>query len=138
MLNEFNKKRLDKRLDLLFFPEEGKCVIIELKAPSVGVKDNIQQMDKYAELLANFISSNFTINQFYTYLLTDNFNKYDKPNGYRKIYGINGFVRDSNNIKDYDTDITIANQYSEVIRYTDLYERAKKRNKIFFSKLNIN
>ena len=137
MLNEFNKKRLDKRLDLLFFPEEGKCIIIELKDPSVGVNENAQQMDKYAELLANFISPEFSIDHFYTYLLTDNFNKYDKPNGYRKIYNLDGFVRNSNDIKNYDDDKIIANQYSEVIRYTDIYERAKKRNEIFFQKLNI-
>ena len=94
-------------------------------------------MDKYAELLANFISPEFSIDHFYTYLLTDNFNKYDKPNGYRKIYNLDGFVRNSNDIKNYDDDKIIANQYSEVIRYTDIYERAKKRNEIFFQKLNI-
>jgi hypothetical protein len=136
-LNEFNEKRLNKRMDLLFFPEERKCIIIELKDPKIGVNENAGQMDKYAELLANFVKPEFAIEHFYTYLITDNFNKYDKPSGYRKIYNIDGFVRDSADIKNFENDLTIANQYSEIIRYTDIYERANKRNEIFFSKLNI-
>ncbi|MDR1173865.1 MAG: ATP-binding protein [Treponema sp.] len=138
MLNEFNKKRLKKRIDLLFFPEEKKCIIIELKDPKVGIDDNISQMDKYAKLLANFVKPEFSIENFFTYLITDNFNKYDKPgNGYRKIYGIDGFVRNSVNITSYENDNTIADQYSEVIRYTDIHKRASNRNRIYIEKLNI-
>jgi hypothetical protein len=136
-LNEFNEKRLSKRIDLLFFPEEKKCIIIELKDPKIGVNENASQMDKYAELLANFVKPEFSIGHFFTYLITDNFNKYDKPMGYRKIYNIDGFVRDSSDIKSFENDATIANQYSEIIRYTDIYTRANKRNEIFFNKLNI-
>jgi hypothetical protein len=136
LLNEFNQKRLCKRIDLLFFPEEKKCVIIELKDPKVGkVNDSVNQMDKYTELLANFIKEEFSIEQFYTYFITDNFNKFDRPTGYRKIYGVEGFVRNSSDIKSFENDTTIANQYSEVIRYTDIYTRASKRNNIFFKKL---
>jgi hypothetical protein len=138
MLNEFDKKRLESRVDLLFFPEERQCIIIELKDPKVGIAEGVSQMDKYAQLLANFIKPDFSIEFFYTYLITDNFNKYDRPNGdFRKIYGIEGFVRHSANINNFDTGMVIANQYSEVIRYTDIYERAHKRNKIFMQKLNI-
>ncbi|GHV86802.1 hypothetical protein AGMMS50255_0980 [Spirochaetia bacterium] len=137
MLNEFDKKRLEKRIDLLFFPEEKQCIIIELKDPKVGITEGVSQMDKYAQLLANFIRQEFSIDFFYTYLITDNFNKYDRPGGFRKIYGIDGFVRHSTDINNFDTGMIIANQYSEVIRYTDIYERAHKRNKIFMQKLNI-
>jgi hypothetical protein len=52
------------------------------------------------------------------------------------MYGIDGFVRPAADIKSYENDSTIANQYSEVIRYTDIYERALKRNRVFFEKLN--
>jgi hypothetical protein len=138
LLNEFNKKRLSKRIDLLFFPEEKKCIIIELKDPKVGLDENVYQMDKYAKLLANFVKPEFSIESFFTYLITDNFNRYDKPgNGYRKIYGIDGFVRNSANITSYENDNTIADQYSEVIRYTDIHKRASNRNRIYFEKLNI-
>ncbi|MDR2438803.1 MAG: ATP-binding protein [Planctomycetaceae bacterium] len=138
MLAEFNKKRLQNKIDLLFFPEEKKCIIIELKDPKVGLNENVFQMDRYVQLLANFMKPEFSIENFFTYLITDNFNKYDKPgNGYRKIYGIDGFVRNSADIKSYENDNTVANQYSEVIRYTDIYKRANKRNKIFFEKMNL-
>jgi hypothetical protein len=138
ILNEFDKKRLERRIDLLFFPEEKQCIIIELKDPKVGTAEGVSQMDKYAELLANFLKPEFSIEFFYTYLITDNFNLFDKPgSAFRKIYGIDGFVRHSVDIRSYYTDTTIANQYSEVIRYTDIYERAHKRHKIFMQKLNI-
>jgi hypothetical protein len=137
-LNEFNRKRMSQRIDLLFFPDEKKCIIIELKDPKASVDENVYQMDKYVQLIANFIKREYSIDNFYTYLVTDSFNKYDKPgNGYRKIYGIEGFVRNSADVKSFDNDLTIANQYSEVIKYSDIYERANKRNKIYFSKLNI-
>jgi hypothetical protein len=138
MLNEFDKKRLESRIDLLFFPEEKQCIIIELKDPKVNTMDGVSQMDRYAQLLANFIKPEFSIEFFYTYLITDNFNKYDSPSGdFRRIHGIEGFVRHSANINNFDTGMVIANQYSEVIRYTDIYDRARKRNKIFMQKLNI-
>jgi hypothetical protein len=138
MLNEFNKKRLQNRIDLLFFPEEKKCVILELKDPKASLDQNVFQMDRYVQYIANFVKPEFSIESFFTYLITDNFNKYDKPgNGYRKIYGVEGFVRNSADVKSYDNDNTIANQYSEVIRYTDIYKRANKRNKIFFEKMNL-
>jgi hypothetical protein len=63
-LNEFNNKRLNKRIDLLFFPEEKKCIIIELKDPKMGVNENAVQMDKYAALLTNFVKSEFSIEHF--------------------------------------------------------------------------
>ena len=136
-LNEFEKKRMERRIDLLFFPEEKKCIIIELKDPKVDMVEGVSQLDRYTEFLANFIKPEFSIDEFFTYLITDNFNLFDKPSGYRKIYGLEGFVRDSISIKNYYNDLPIANQYSEVVRYTDIYERARKRNKIFMQKLNI-
>lgn len=137
-IDSFNKKRLDNRTDLLFFPEEKKCIIIELKAPNVGLDEQVFQMDRYVKMIANFVKPKFKIEQFYTYFITDNFNsKYDKPTGYRKIYGLDCFVRNSLDIVDFETEETIANQYSEVIRYTDIYTRAKRRNDVFFHKLNI-
>ncbi|MDR1834548.1 MAG: hypothetical protein LBQ96_01960 [Fusobacteriaceae bacterium] len=137
-LREFNQDRLRKRIDLLFFPEEKKCIIIELKDPKAKVDENVLQMDRYAQLIANFVKPEYGIEQFYTYLITDNFNKYDKPgNGYRKIYGMDGFVRSSAEVKSFEDDHPIADQYSEVIRYTDIYGRARKRNEVFFTKLGV-
>lgn len=137
LLNEFNTKRLDKRIDLLFFPSESKCIIIELKSPNKGLDVNIGQMDNYVKLIANYIKPEYKIEQFYTFLITDNFNKTDYPSGYKKIYGLDGFYRTSIDVPNFENGITIANQYSEIIKYTDIYKRAKNRNNIFFEKLNI-
>ncbi|MDR3238455.1 MAG: hypothetical protein LBT84_08120, partial [Spirochaetia bacterium] len=60
-LDEFNQKRLRKRIDLLFFPAEKKCIIIELKDPKAGLNDNVLQMDRYAQLIANFVKPEFSI-----------------------------------------------------------------------------
>lgn len=137
LLNEFDNKRLEKRIDLLFFPSESKCIIIELKSPNIGIPQNLAQMDEYVKLIANYIKPEYKIEQFYTYLITDNFNKVDYPTGYKKMYGLNGFYRKSIDVPNIDNGTTIANQYSEVIEYSDIYKRASKRNNIFFKKLNI-
>jgi hypothetical protein len=136
-LNEFNRRRMEQRIDLLFFPEEKKCIIIELKDPKSKVNEDAGQMDKYAEFIANFAREEYSIENFYTYLITDSFNKYDRPTGYRKIYGIEGFVRSALDIQSFDNGQTIANQYAEVIRYTDIHKRANNRNRIFMEKLNL-
>ena len=138
MLNEFDKKRMERRIDLLFFPEEKQCIIIELKDPKVDLANGVVQMDRYAKQLANFIKPELSIEHIYTYLITDNFNDYDHPgHGFRKIYGIEGFVRPSSDISSYEGERKIADQYAEVIRYTDIYKRAKNRHKIYMEKLNI-
>ena len=137
LLNEFNNKRLERRIDLLFFPSEAKCIIIELKSPNIGISQNLAQMDEYVKLIANYIKPEYKIEQFYTYLITDNFNKIDYPTGYKKMYGLNGFYRKSIDVPNIDNGTTIANQYSEVIEYSDIYKRASKRNDIFFEKLGI-
>ncbi|MDR0908404.1 MAG: hypothetical protein LBM77_01435 [Spirochaetaceae bacterium] len=137
-LNAFNHKRLEDRIDLLFFPSEHQCIIIELKDPKIRLDENALQMDRYAQLLANFVKEKYAIKHFFTYLITDNFNIYDKPSSdFRKIYGIEGFVRRNSDITSYTTNETIASLYSEVIRFTDIYERAKNRNKIYFKKMGI-
>ena len=138
MLNEFEKKRLERRIDLLFFPQERQCIIIELKDPKMGIANGVVQMDRYARQIANFIKPELSIEHIYTYLITDNFNKYDHPGaGFRKIYGIDGFVRPSSDIGSFEKEERIADQYTEVIRYTDIYKRAKNRNSIYMEKLNI-
>jgi hypothetical protein len=136
-LNEFNKKRLKNRVDLFFFMEKGECIIIELKDPKADLNENISQLDIYVQRIANFIKKELKIENFFTYLITDNFNKYSKPTGYKKIHSLNGFVRNSIDVTSYEDNSTIANQYSEVITHTDIFKRANQRNKIFFEKMGI-
>lgn len=71
-LNSSGKKRLDKRPDILLFPEDGKCIIIELKAPHVDVSDHLNQINKYASLIRNYTNDEFEITRFYGYLIGEN------------------------------------------------------------------
>ncbi|HAF27780.1 MAG TPA: ATP-binding protein [Bacteroidales bacterium] len=67
-LNSLSEKRLTKRPDILLFPDEGKCIIIEFKAPDVNVSDHLSQIDFYANLIRNYTIDEFQITTFYGYL----------------------------------------------------------------------
>ena len=60
-LNSLGEKRLEKRPDILLFPQEGKCLIIELKAPDVNVSEHLTQIDFYASLIRNYTANDFQI-----------------------------------------------------------------------------
>ena len=42
-----------RRPDILLYPEEGKCIIIEFKAPDVEVSMYLSQINKYAMMINN-------------------------------------------------------------------------------------
>lgn len=133
-----NEDRFAKRPDILLFPEENKCIIIEFKNPEVNVSEHLTQITNYASLIWNFANKEFIFNTFYGYLIgegiepTDvrlhdgdfieafNFNYLFRP--HKKIFGAFGKAD--------------ASLYTEVIKYSTLLERAKKRNQIFIDKLN--
>ncbi|GHT38600.1 hypothetical protein AGMMS49965_02480 [Bacteroidia bacterium] len=126
-----------RRTDILLFPKEGKCIIIELKAPDVDVSKHLNQINRYASLINNLSKNKYKFNTYYGYLIGENV--------------------DINAIEDNDTDFISAHNlnyifrpykriagkfgknngslYTEVIKYSTLLERAKLRNKIFIDKL---
>ena len=57
------------RPDICLFPEEGKCVIIEFKAPDVDLSEHTSQIPKYAKLIANYSRDEFKFNQFFGFLI---------------------------------------------------------------------
>ena len=136
-LNSLGEKRLSKRPDILLFPDEGKCIIIEFKAPDVNVAEHLEQINFYASLLLNYTIDELKILSFYGYLIGEsiedrdvrgrvssfeyspNFHYWFKPS--EKVINFNG----GNN----------GNIYTEIIKYSDLLERAQLRNKIFIDKL---
>jgi hypothetical protein len=123
--------------DILLFPDEGKCIIIEFKNINVNVSDHLNQINNYASLIKRFSNEQFNIETFYGYLIgesinTDDVRSFDadflpaynfdyvfRPN--KKIYGGEG-GRDGA-------------LYTEVIKYSTLLERATRRNEIFIKKL---
>ncbi len=136
-LKSFGESRNIKRPDVLLFPEEGKCIIIEFKAPHVNVSDHLTQIDKYASLIRNYTEDQFQITTFYGYLLGESIDPRDvlgAVSRYEYSYQFDYLFRPSENVIGFDGR-TNGSIYSEVIKYTTLLERAKQRNRIFIEKL---
>jgi len=71
-LKSNNEKRLTKRPDVLLFPQEGKCILIEFKAPNVNVSEHLNQVNFYSNLIRNYTDDRFQITTFYGYLIGEN------------------------------------------------------------------
>ena len=132
-----NKDAGERRPDVLLFPKEGKCIIIEFKAPDVDVSNHLNQINRYARLINNLSTDKISINTYYGYLIGEsididevqdadsdfissaNLNYIYRP--YKKITG--KFGRENGAL------------YTEIIKYSTLLERAQLRNQIFIDKL---
>jgi len=136
-LNSLGEKRLDKRPDVLLFPQEGKCIIIEFKAPDVNVSEHLSQVDFYANLIRNYTTDKFQITTFYGYLIGENIEDRDvrgRVSRFEHSYHFDYWFRPSENVIGFD-DKTNGSIYTEVIKYSTFLKRAKLRNKIFIDKL---
>jgi len=136
-LTSLGEDRKKKRPDILLFPDEGKCIIIEFKNPNVNVSEYLQQIPKYASWIGKYTKDKFFTHTFYGYLIGQSIEPQDvlsvdaeyiadshfkflfKPS--QKLYF--GETREKGSL------------YTEVIQYSVLLERAKMRNKIFIDKL---
>lgn len=129
-----------RRPDVLLYPNEGKCIIIEFKAPDVDVSKYLAQINKYALVINNLSNEKFKIRAFYGYIIGENI-EYDfiqendssfkqSPNLkyiFRPSYKLPGkFGRESGDL------------YTEIIKYSDILKRAKLRNRILMEKLDEN
>jgi hypothetical protein len=127
--------RLKQRPDIFIFPEEGKCVLIEFKAPNIKLDLHLDQISRYAKLIANY--SEKQINQFYGFLIGESINKIDIPDRYRKpAYG-NYWFYPNEPVRSIDKDIIIADMYQEIIPLSAIADRAEIRNRSFAEKLGI-
>jgi len=137
-LSSLRENRKIKRPDVLLFPSEGKCIIIEFKAPDVNTSDHLTQIDFYANLIRNYSEDKFQITTFYGYLIGENIEPRDvlgRVSRYEHSYHFDYLFRPSENVIGFDGRSN-GSIYSEVIKYTTLLERARLRNKIFIDKLN--
>lgn len=136
-LTSLGENRKIKRPDVLLFPEEGKCIIIEFKAPHVNASDHLTQIDRYANLIRNYTEDKFQITTFYGYLLGESIEPNDVRgvvSRYEHSYQFDYLYRPAENVVGFNGR-TNGSIYTEVIKYTTLLERAKQRNKIFINKL---
>lgn len=131
------ERRLTKRPDVLLFPDEGKCIIIEFKAPEVNVSEHLNQIDFYASLIRNYTIDEIQITTFYGYLLGENIEDRDvrgRVSSFEHSYHLDYWFRPAQKVIGFDnrSDGSI---YMEVIKFSTLLQRAKNRNKVFIEKL---
>lgn len=127
----------DRRPDIMLYPAEGKCILIEFKAPDVDVSKYLDQINRYAMVINNLSDEKFKFHAFYGYLIGETV-EYDfieennsafkqAPNLkflFRPSYDLPGrFGRPSGDL------------YTEIIKYSDILKRAQLRNKILMEKL---
>lgn len=139
-LLSLGENRTIKRPDVLLFPEEGKCIIIEFKTPEANVSEHLTQIDLYASLIRNYTEDKFQITTFYGYLIGESIEPRDvmgRVSRYEYSYHFDYLFRPSENVNGFD-DRKNGSIYTEVIKYSTLLQRAKKRNEIFIEKLKIN
>ena len=137
-LNSLGEKRLDKRPDILLFPQEGKCLIIELKAPDVNVSEHLTQIDFYASLIRNYTADDFQITTFYGFLIGEDIENRDvrgRISRFEHALHLDYWFRPSEKVIDFSGRVD-GSIYTEVIKYSTLLQRAKLRNKIFIDKLD--
>lgn len=136
-LDSLKEKRLTKRPDILLFPEEGKCIIIEFKAPDVNVSEHLNQIDFYASLLRNYTIDKLQITTFYGYLIGESIEDRDvrgRVSRFEYSPRFNYWFRPSEKVIDFNNG-NDGNIYTEIIKFSSLLERAKLRNKMFIDKL---
>lgn len=133
-----DENRYAKRPDILLFPDEGKCIIIEFKNPDVNVSDHLTQITNYASLIWNFARPEFKFESFYGYLIGEKINPIDvrfNDGDFREAYHFDYLFRPHKAVPGFFIKGD-ASLYTEVIKYSTLYERAKRRNEIFIKKLD--
>lgn len=136
-LKSFNRDQLGKRTDILLFPQEHKCIIIELKSTEADVTKYLLQTVEYAGLIRQYTKEKFEITNFYGYLIGEDFDFEAVVNAYPS------FVESPYLDYVYIPDQQInggryrpkGTMYYEVLKYSSLLERAKIRNSIFFDKI---
>lgn len=138
-LKSLGENRIEKRPDVLLFPEEGKCIIIEFKAPKVNVSEHLAQVNKYASLIRNYTVDDFDIKTFYGYLIGEAIEPRD----------VLGSVTTFEHSQVFDYLYSPAQKvphfggkdngsiYTEVLKYSSILKRAELRNKIFIEKLGL-
>ena len=127
---------LRQRPDIFLFPEEGKCILVELKAPDVDVSTYCDQIQRYARLIANFARKPFV--QFFGFLIGEEIDSVSIPGRFIKVPYGNYWYYPNEPVKAIDVAETVkANLYQEIMPLSEIAKRAEIRNKSFAQKLGI-
>ncbi|WP_074405801.1 hypothetical protein [Aquimarina megaterium] len=126
-----------RRPDILLFPKEGKCIIIEFKSLDTNISEHLNQINRYASLINNLSQEKYNFHTYYGYLIGENIdiddiedNDSDFKSAHKLNYIFRPYKRISGKFNKKDGAL-----YTEIIKYSTLLERAMIRNKIFIEKL---
>ena len=138
-ITSIGENRLAKRPDILLFPQEEKCIIIEFKNPEVSVSDHLNQINNYATLLRNFSIPEMKLTTFYGYLIGEKIEPNDVrayDADFKNAYNFDYLFRPTKTIAGmFSNEGKDGSLYTEVVKYSTLLDRAKNRNSIFIKKL---
>jgi len=138
-LNSLGENRLEERPDILLFPEEGRCIIIELKNPNRNIGLHLNEITHYSSLIRNFTDEEFQIDTFYGYLIGEGINHQDVrtyDGDFKPSYQFEYMFRPSKTIPgEYGR--KDGSLYTEILSYRMLHKRASKRNEIFIKKIGL-
>ncbi len=125
------------RPDILLFPSEGKCILIEFKAPNVNVSEHLNQLNRYASLINNLSKDKYDFTTYYGYLIGENIDiddVIDNDSDFVSAESLNYIFRPYKRIA-AKFNKKNGSLYTEIIKYSTILERAKRRNEIFIKKL---
>ncbi|MDN3551004.1 ATP-binding protein [Mucilaginibacter aquaedulcis] len=136
-VNANREKRLTKRPDVLLFPAEEKCIILEFKTPETNIADHLAEINYYASLILNLTKDTYPFKTFYGYLIGETlepldikFNDSDFQDSAHFDYAFRPAKRILGVFKSFQGSL-----YTEVLKYSTLLKRANKRNEALINKL---
>jgi len=137
--SELLSKRADdnggKRPDIALFNNEGSAIIVEFKAPNVSMDAHIGDLSEYAHLLA--AKSGGKIKKFYGYLIGDTVNSLRLGGSWTPFPTGAGWFQ-STPLLDPNSRQPLGETYFEILHYSDVIDRAKKRIGVYQNKLRFN
>ena len=139
-LTKYNRDYLGNRLDILLFPKEHRCIIIELKSLDADVSKFTTQATRYASLIRKFSKKEYEITNFYAYLIGESFDfeaVIDADPDFIGSPNLDYVFKPHQNVNGGSGEKAraLGSMYIEVLKYSTLLERAKLRNKAFVEPL---
>lgn len=124
-----------KRPDIALFNKEGSAIIVEFKAPGVSMDAHIGDLSEYAHLLA--AKSGGKLKKFYGYLIGDTVNTLRLSGSWTPFPLGSGWFQ-SSPLLDPHTRQPLGETYFEILHFSDVVDRAKKRIGVYQNKLKFN
>lgn len=123
-----------KRPDIALFSKEGSAIIVEFKAPGISTDEHIGDLSEYAQLLA--AKSRGKLKKFYGYLIGDEVNTLRLSGNWTPFPTGKGWFQ-SSPLLDPGTRLPLGETYFEIMHFSDVIERAKKRIRVYQEKLKL-